>query len=156
MNGRTSAGKRSEAEALPGAAESTCTVGVASSMVSCCKDWRCSQRGTIPATSKIKSSRTASHAQRPSFGGANSGSEAGEILRSNEFIYLCGNGFRLRGGFGLGRSGNGRRGFLAMDQAEDNRHEKQRRHRGHHEAANHGAAQRGILLAAFAEAEAHG
>src|SRR5262245_23049456 len=55
-------------------------------------------------------------------------------------------------------SGRVRRGALAvacMDQAEHDGNEKQRSDRREDEAADHGAAERGVLLATFAEAERH-
>ena len=44
----------------------------------------------------------------------------------------------------------------ALDEREYRGQYQQRRHRGRDEAANHGATQRGGLLAAFAQAQGHG
>ena len=43
-----------------------------------------------------------------------------------------------------------------MNHGENARHKKERRERGEKQAADDGAAERSVLLAAFAEAEGHG
>src|SRR4051812_24048693 len=67
------------------------------------------------------------------------------------------NGGKLRlSRIALGEFGFRGGGFPSMTEAEDDRDEEKGRYGGEEQAADDGASDRGILLAAFAEAEAHG
>src|SRR5471032_1488542 len=104
----------------------------------------------MPATAMTSATTIAILPQRFSPGGAvwrSNSSGAGSCVPASGFL----------SGISLSRLGGRRRGapctarrIAAMDNAEHHRHEQQSSTGGEDQAADHGAAQRGVLLAAFA------
>src|SRR6202790_1527122 len=113
----------------------TATVGTAWSSVHSRKRAPESSRARIPVTTTRTAAMPARSAKMPNFR-----RETGE---------LCSVGMhRLRMGGGLGT-------LLLVYHTKNHGNKHQRRHRGEDQPADHRAPQRGILLAALAEAERH-